>query len=253
VFIEERLNRILGLVEEKGSVTVRDASEFLSVSADTIRRDFDRLSQKALVYRTHGGIMSKRSVSFDPGIGDKVIQHQDEKEAIARKVAEYVNDGEAIVLDAGTTTERVVKYLADRRDVTIFTDGLNIAVESTSRNIPTIILGGTIRNSTLCVTGPEAVDMIRHYHFDKVIVGVSALSLTRGLMTANAMEAEIKKELMKAANQVIVVADHSKMEKTAFCRFAPVESIGMLVTDRQVDADIVRELEDRGVEVLVAD
>jgi len=253
MFIEERLNKILLLVQEKGRVTVKEASTCLEVSADTIRRDFDRLAEKGLVFRTHGGVMSKQSVSFDPGITEKVIQHQEEKEAIARKAAELVSDGDIIVLDAGTTSERVAKYLGEKKDITVFTDALNIAVETTSRAVKTIILGGMIRNSTLCITGPDAVEMIRHYHFDKVIMGVSAISISQGLMTANRMEAEIKKELISVANQIIVVADHSKIQKTAFCCFGPLEKMSTLITDKHVSENFIRLLQDRDIEVLIAD
>ena len=253
MFIEERLNKILALVLEQNSVTVKDASDFLAASADTIRRDFDRLAQKGLVIRTHGGIMSKASVSFDPGLEDKVIQHRKEKEAIAKRAAALINDGETIVLDAGTTTERIVAYLGDTKGLTVFTDGLNIALQTTSRNIPTIILGGNVRATTLCVTGPDAVEMIRHYHFDKVIIGVSAVSIARGLMTANRMEAEIKKDLIEVANQVIVVADHSKIQRTSYCCFAPLEKMGTLVTDRRADPEFVKMLQDKNITVLLAD
>jgi DeoR/GlpR family transcriptional regulator of sugar metabolism len=253
MFIEERLNKILQLVQEKGRVTVIEATEYLEVSADTIRRDFRRLSEKGLVVRTHGGIMSKESVSFDPGMSEKLIQHQKEKEAIAKKASELVKNSEIIILDAGTTTERIVKYLGEKKDITVLTDGLNIAVETTRRNIRTIILGGNIRNSTLGITGPDTIGMIEHYHADKLFLGVSAISAYKGLMTANRMEAEVKKSLIKSANQVIVVADHSKMGKTAFYSFGSLEDIEVLVTDRKTESKFVRELQDRDIEVLLAD
>ena len=253
MFIEERLNKILQLVQDKSRVTVIEATEYLGVSADTIRRDFRRLSDKGLVIRTHGGIMSKESVSFDPGMSEKFIQHQHEKEAIAKKASELVENSEIIILDAGTTTERIVKYLGEKKDITVLTDGLNIAVETTRRNIQTIILGGNIRNSTLGITGPDTIAMIEHNHADKLFLGVSAVSTSNGLMTANRMEAEVKKSLIKSANQVIVVADHSKMRKTAFYGFGSLEDVDILVTDGGTEADYVQELQDLDIQVLLAD
>ncbi|HET6487225.1 MAG TPA: DeoR/GlpR family DNA-binding transcription regulator [Spirochaetia bacterium] len=253
MFIEERLTRILRLLKEENRVTVREVSENLQVSEDTIRRDFSRLAERGLVLRTHGGIMSRESVALDPGMHEKSVQHRDEKEAIARKAADLVAHGEIIVLDAGTTTERVVKHLAEKQNLTILTDALNIAMEATRRSIPTVILGGIIRNSTLCITGPDAVEMIRHYHTDKLIMGVSAISTSRGLMTANRMEAEIKKELIKTASQVIVVADHSKLQMPGFYTFASLKDLSILVTDKGANPDLVKELQDGGVRVLLAD
>ncbi len=253
MFIEERLARILRMVKDENRVTVRDVNERLHVSADTIRRDFGRLADRGLVLRTHGGIMSKESVSFDPGLHEKNVQHREEKEAIARKAAELVSDSEIIALDAGTTTERIVKHLAAKKNLTILTDALNIAVESTRRSIPTIILGGSIRSSTLCITGPDALEMSRHYHADKLIMGVSAVSTSQGLMTANRMEAEIKKELIRISNQVIVVADHSKLQATAFYTYATLSEIAILITDKHANAEILKQIQELGVKVILAD
>ncbi len=253
MFIEERLNKILELVQTKTRVTVTEASEYLQVSPDTVRRDFSRLSEMGLVLRTHGGIMSKESVSFDPGMTEKVVQHEAEKEAIAKKAASLIAESEIVIIDAGTTTERVVKYLPENKDITVLTDALNVAVESTRRKINTIILGGVIRNSTLCVTGPDAAEMARHYHADKLILGVSALSTTKGLMVPNRMEAEIKTELIKAANQVIVVADHSKLQKTALYSFSTLADIEILITDKGADPAVLKELQVHDIEVVLVD
>ncbi len=252
-FIEERLSKILSLLQEKSRLTVKEVSEYLGVSADTIRRDFGRLAEKGLVLRTHGGIMSKESVTFDPSITERIVKYQDEKEAIARKTAGLIADSEIVIIDAGTTTEKVVKWIANKHNITVLTDALNIAVEATRRDITTIILGGIIRNSTLGITGPDAVEMIRHYHADKLIMGVSAISIAKGLMIPNRMEAEIKKALVEIANQVIVVADHSKIRKTALYSFAALEEIDMFVTDKAADADFLRELQSYDIEVLIAD
>lgn len=253
MFIEERLNKILELVQSRRRITVTEASAYLQVSLDTARRDFSRLDEMGLVLRTHGGIMSKESVSFDPGMTDKGVQHGDEKEAIAKKAAGLIMESEIVIIDAGTTTERMVKYLPENKNITVLTDALNVAVESTRRKLNTIILGGVIRNSTLCVTGPDAVEMARHYHADKLIMGLSALSTTKGLMGPNRIEAEIKKELIKAANQVIVVADHSKLQKTALYSFGTLDDIDILITDKNADPAVLKELEAHDIEVVLTD
>jgi DeoR family transcriptional regulator, fructose operon transcriptional repressor len=253
MFIEERLNKILKLLEENGRVTVKEAIQFLDVSADTIRRDFSQLAEKGLVFRTHGGIMSKESVSFDPGMAEKVVQHRSEKELIAKKAAGLVHDSEVIIIDPGTTTEGIVKYLGENKNLTILTNALNIAVESTRRGINTIIMGGVIRQSTLSIIGPDAIEMIKHYQADKLFMGVSGISISKGLMTPNRMEAEIKKELIKVANQTIIVADHSKLHKTALCSFGSLEDIDVFVTDKDVDQELMKRLQEYEIEVVLAD
>jgi DeoR family fructose operon transcriptional repressor len=252
MFIEERLEKILQLVRQEGRVSVKEAHEFLGVSEDTVRRDFTRLSEKSLVVRTHGGVMSKDRVSFDPGMKEKTVQHQQEKEKIARLAATKVDDGDVIIIDAGTTTERMIQYIAEHQDLTVLTDALNIAVETTKRNIHTIILGGDIRISTLSVTGPDAVDMIKHYHADKLFMGVSAISINKGLMTPNRLEAEIKRGLIDISTDVVVLADHSKIDRTSLFSFGTLNDISYLVTDWKADNTFIDELKDSEIEVLIA-
>jgi DeoR family transcriptional regulator, fructose operon transcriptional repressor len=252
VFIEERLEKILKLLAGTGSLSVAEGAERLGVSPDTVRRDFARLTKHGVAVRTHGGLMSIESVSFDPAMKEKVVHNREEKEAIARAAADLVADAETIVLDAGTTTERIVRFLSERKDLTILTNALNIAVEATRRELPTIILGGAIRSSTLSITGPDAVDMIRHYHADKLFLGVSAVSLTKGLMTPNRLEAEIKRELMHVAGQVILLADSSKIHKTALYSFGSLKEVSALVTDDRADAEFLSAARDLGVNVVIA-
>lgn len=252
MFIEERLERILRRLAFKGSLSVGEASEYLGVSPDTSRRDFTRLTKRGLAVRTHGGLMSAERVSFDPAMREKVVQNREEKEAIGRAAAALVGDAQTIVIDAGTTTERIVGFLSGRKDLTIITDALNIAVETTKRELPTIIVGGAIRSSTLSITGPDAVDMIRHYHADKLFLGVSAVSLTKGLMTPNRLEAEIKRALMEIAGEIIVVADSAKINKTALYSFGTLKDVSVLVTDAGADTAFLEAVTELNVKVVTA-
>jgi DeoR/GlpR family transcriptional regulator of sugar metabolism len=251
MFIEERLDRIINLVQEKNKVTVKEVVDFLGVSIDTVRRDFTRLKEKGLVLRTHGGIISKESVSFDPGISEKIIQFKQEKEKIGFRAANLINDSEIIIIDAGTTTEEIVKHILDKKDLTVVTDALNIALATTRANINTIILGGSIRISTLSVVGPDAINMIKNYHADKVLLGVSAISVEKGLMVPNRMEAEMKKGLIEMANQIIVLADHSKINKTALYSFASISAIDVLITDSKANPAFIEELRNMDIEVII--
>ena len=251
MFIQERMDQILKLIKERGRLSIKECCDLLNVSIDTVRRDFKRLSEAGLVLRTHGGAMLKENVGFDPSLNQKGILHHEEKEAIAKRAAQTVQDGETVIIDAGTTALRIVKYLSGRKDLTILTDGLNIAMEATRRGLSTILVGGIVRNSTLCITGPDAVEMIRHYHADKLFLGVSAVSIAKGLMTPNRMEAEIKRALMDIADRVILVIDHSKAEKTSLYSFGPVQDIDMLITDEAADKTFIEELTGLNKEVIL--
>ena len=144
MLIEERLEEILKIVNEKGSITAKGACTFLNVSNDTIRRDFIRLSNMGLVLRTHGGVISKKNAiyEYDEKIYDKTPDYYEKKILIAKKAVSLINNSETIILDGGTTTFVIAKYLGEIQNLTVLTYGLNIAYETTGYdNISTILFG----------------------------------------------------------------------------------------------------------------
>jgi DeoR/GlpR family transcriptional regulator of sugar metabolism len=255
LLIEERLEEILKIVNHKGSITANDACAILKVSNDTIRRDFIRLSQMGLVLRTHGGIVSKKNAIYEYGLktGDKNLNNHDKKASIAKQAVSIIHNGDTIILDGGSTTLEIAKLLCNFQDLTLLTYGLDIAYEtSRCENISTIIFGGIVNNRSMAVLGPDAVSMIRNYHSDTLFLAANAMNLEKGLMTPNRMQADIKKELIKIANKVVVVADSSKINKTALFAFCPLDNVSTLITDECADHRFVEELKNRGVEVIFA-
>jgi DeoR family fructose operon transcriptional repressor len=208
-----------------------------------------------LVLRTHGGIVSKKNAIYEYGFktGDKNLNNHDKKVSIAKQALSLIRDGDSIILDGGSTTLEIARLLADFHDVTLLTYGLDIAYE-TSRyeNISTIIFGGIVNKRSMAVLGPDAVGMIRDYHSDTLFLAANAMNLEKGLMTPNRMQADIKKELIKITNKVIVVADSSKINKTALFAFCSFDDISTLITDDSADLQFIEEVENRGIEVIRA-
>jgi len=252
MFLEERLEKILKIVSEKDRLTVKQASKLLGVSNDTIRRDIIKLVKSNLVMRTHGGIVSKSSILFDPALEERVIEHKEEKELIATQASSMINDSEVIILNAGTTTERIIKYLSNVKNLIILTNALNIAINTIRySNIETIIIGGNVRKGNLSIIGPDSINMIKNYHAEKLFIGISAISIERGLMTPNRMEAEINSELLKIAKKVIVVADSSKIGRMSLYSFGTIDDIDVLITDKNGDKEFLTELKKRNKEVII--
>lgn len=252
MFLEERLEKILKIVSEKDRLTVKEASSLLGVSNDTIRRDIIKLVKNNLVMRTHGGIVSKSNILFDPALEERVIEHKEEKELIATQASSMINDSEVIILNAGTTTERIVKYLSNVKNLIILTNALNIAINTIRySNIETIIIGGNVRKGNLSIIGPDSINMIKNYHAEKLFIGISAISIERGLMTPNRMEAEINSELLKIAKKVIVVADSSKIGRMSLYSFGTIDDIDVIITDKNADKEFLAELKNRNKEVIV--
>jgi DeoR family fructose operon transcriptional repressor len=255
MLIEERMEELLKLVNAQGSLTVLEASTALQVSPDTIRRDFTRLSSKGLTKRTHGGIISRKNAIYEytQAGSDTVTENLEKKQSIAEKAASLIREGESIILDGGTTTFEIAKRLEHFQQLTILTYGLNIACETSRHShLSTILFGGIIQGDAMSALGPDAVYMIRHYHGDRLFLAANGVSLDNGLMTPNRMQADIKKELLLRTNQTIAVADSSKLGKTALFSFCQLDAIDLFITDDRADPAFITELNDRGINVLLA-
>ena len=255
LFIEERLEKIIELVREKGKVTVEDAMDICSVSADTIRRDFSRLSDQDIVLRTHGGIMLKESTTHYSSIAERIVKNVEVKRRIAERAAGFIGEWDTIAVDAGTTTVQIIPHLQHFEHLTVVAYSLDVAEAAVKNDkITTMMAGGIVRNKTESVVGPDAVAMIGNLHADTLFLATNGLEITKGLMTPNRMEAEMKETLISIADKVILLADSSKIGKRALFPFARLEHIDLLITDKQAEktqGDFLRHLEKINKEVIL--
>lgn len=254
VFTEERLSKIVELLAGDRRVAVSELSRLLDVSESTIRRDLSLLEKQGLIKRTHGGAVPATSTAFEPSFIQKEIEFIEEKHSIGRKAAQMIEEGETVILDSGTTTLQIARYCATKRNLTVVTNSIHIALElSGAQEIEVVVVGGSLRKNTYALVGPVAEDGLRGLYADKVFLGVNGISPDRGLSTPNIVEARVKRAMLGAAREAIIVADHSKVGREAFASIAPIDRIQALVTDRGISDSDRRMIEEKGVRVIVAD
>lgn len=248
----ERRAEIIGLLEEKKFVKVSDLSQTFNVSKATIRRDLGKLAQQGLLRKTYGGAVVKegsRSWGTLEADSDPFLE---EKRRIGGAAAELIEDGDTISLQAGSTTLQVARCLTGRNSLTVLTNDIDIAHElSKSPGIRMNLSGGILREGTRILVGPLAEQSISQFHVDKAILGVSAISLTQGLTNVDLLDAQIKTAMMKGADELIVVADHSKLGQVHFAKVAPITAIDKLVMDDGISPEDIEAFEAQGVEVIV--
>jgi DeoR family transcriptional regulator of aga operon len=246
----ERLNDLLELLAADGHVSVEDAAVRLDVSPATVRRDLDSLASQQLLTRTHGGAVSN-STSYDLPLRYKTARNAEEKLRIARAAASLVPLGSVVGLNGGTTSTEVARALATRADlhadsgqasVTVVTNALNIANELTVRSQVKIVV----------LVGPLAIPVINQLTLDLAVLGVDAFDLSRGASAHNEAEAEINARIANQAKRVLVVADSSKLGKTAFAQIVPASKVHTLITDSGADPALVKDLISAGIDVLQA-
>ncbi|TVQ02729.1 MAG: DeoR/GlpR transcriptional regulator [Balneolaceae bacterium] len=247
----ERRDSIIQLIQKNGKVRVDDLSEQFDVSSVTIRNDLDFLEKKGICHRTHGGALIRKNVYEDPTLEEKQKRSKKEKERIGGKALEYINSGDSILLDSGTTTLEIAFRLNSKKNLTVMTNALNIALKLLSfDDINIMLTGGTLRKESYSLVGPEAEASIKNYYFDKLFLGVDGLDIELGLTTPNPLEAQLNRIMVARAQQVIAVSDSSKFGRRSFSQICSIDAINTLITDTNISPEFEKELLKRNVEVV---
>ncbi len=245
---------IAELVNKNGNITVSDLCDRFNVSPATIRNDLRDLEGRRIIKRTHGGAISSNKTAAELSTVQKEIRNINEKRAIAKAALEFIQEGDAIALDSGTTTFELARLLGSFKSLTVVTNDLQIASWLEQNTTVSIMLaGGLVRRNFRCTSGQSALNMLLMLHVDKAFVAVNGVSIKNGLTTPGMDMACIKKQMIDSSDKVILLADSSKIERTAFVTYAPVSMVDVLITDGQADNGFVDSLRGAGVNVVVAD
>lgn len=252
---DARQSQILKLLSDRTFLDLRTLTEHCKVSVATIRRDLSELEQAGKLRRTHGGAVSLDQAAQDPSHAARVISQPAEKAAIAATAADMIADGDAVILDAGTTALEVAKRLRSRSGLTAISNGLDIVSELTRNEDSAVYsVGGAYTETNHSFQGPHAEHFIRQFNVDKLILNASAIDLDRGLIfTATPLNAAIQRAMIEVSNRVIVVADHSKFTKSSLSVTVKIAEVGVVVTDEGARNIIENISEDLRSKFIIAD
>jgi len=252
VFCAGRRTRILELIHERKKLTVNDLCELLHVSAATVRGDLRDLGREGLLVRTHGGAIEKSRASFELTSSKRSTVNLAAKQAIAKAAERFVEEGDTILLDTGTTTLELARRLVSLRRVTVVTNDLEIAqILEEVPGAEVVLLGGSLRKGYHCTIGPAGLRMTRDLRVDKAFIATNSLSPDAGATTPDLQQAETKKAMIAIARKVILLSDSSKIGMESFARFADLDQIDVLVTEHLGD-ETRAVFEEQGIEVVVA-
>lgn len=243
------MSAILERLANGNSVSVTDLAAELDASPATIRRDLAMLEQQRLLARTHGGAVA-HAVTYELPLRYKGVRRAEEKRRIARAAAASVPEGVAVGLTGGTTATELARALADKQQLTIVTNALNIAYELSARpNLNLIVTGGLARNQTYELSGPLAEASLTGLTLDAAFIGVDGIDARGGCTTHQEVEAHTNGIMIRHAKRVIVVADSSKIGKVTFAQICDLGAVDELVTDDAAQPGAVQALTEAGVRV----
>jgi len=250
MLVEERRQRVIDLVSERGYIALADLAKELQASESTVRRDLDYLDQQGFVKRTHGGAVFQGEGGTLPALEERSQRELDEKRQIAAAAAARIQDGDAILLDGGTTTLEVARLLVGRR-LQIVTNSLPIAnLFASSRETDLVILGGYVYPKTGVALGPLTVRMMDDVHVQQTILSVGGVT-AKGLFNSNLLLVETERAMMRCADEVAVVADHTKIGRQALAFLCELREIDTLIVDAAI-TDEQRKMIDPDVRLIVA-
>lgn len=250
---EERKKITLEMLAEQGKVTVPELSATFAVSEITIRRDLNELADQGLIRRAHGGGVYPVASLPEPPVIQRMQTHSAAKIRIAKAAADLINDGDAVFLSSGSTTMYVARQLIHHKNLTVVTNAISVATElAPAEDVSVVVLGGLLRSSELSMVGHITEQALNEVRIYKAVIGMRAVSVATGLTNDYLPEVMTDRAVLQMTSEVIVVADHSKLGKTASAYVADIDNVDKLVTSREADPAILAEIRDVGVEVIVA-
>ena len=251
VLPEERRHEILNILAKEGKLTVPDLSRVLSVSVDTIRRDLKELEQAGHLARVHGGALPKSPST--PPYSARKVQNKSAREEVARETAKLIQPGQIVLFDSGTTASEIARYLSPDLTATVITVSPPVVMAlSTHANIKVIMLPGTLDKSSMSLTGSTTIEALRRVRADICISGVCSIHPEIGVTTTNYEEAEIKRQMIHNATEVIVAATADKLGTAVPFEVTGIESINQLVTESSVPLETLIPYQKAGINVIRA-
>ncbi|MFD7524301.1 DeoR/GlpR family DNA-binding transcription regulator [Paenibacillus chitinolyticus] len=249
MLVAERWQKILALVNERGSIRVTELSELCGVTEETIRRDLDKLESEGRLMRSHGGAVRVGESQPEIPFKERETVHADLKRSIAREAVKHIRENDRIILDASTTAWYMAQILPDE-PLTVLTNSIQVAVELSSKEkIQVVSTGGRLLPQSLSYAGPLAERSLDTYHVDKAFLSCKGVHTARGISESSELQALVKAKMVAISDEVFLLADHSKFGLQSFAHVASWERIGHVITDSSTSADSLEALREKGVKV----
>lgn len=248
----ERRHEIVQLAMAEGRVDVADLAQRFAVSDVTIRSDLNLLGNRGILLRTRGGAMARNRILQELSLSQKQGERADVKHALAERVCDFIEEGDSLILDSGTTTAEIAHCLHRFKKLMVMTNGLNVAQNLAMHDgVDVMMTGGTLRKKSQSFFGPHAEESLSRFNFDKLILGVDGYDFAVGITTHFEYEAILNRRMCAAAKKIIVVTDSSKFNRASLHKIRDFGDIDVLVTDSGIPDTFANAFETHGVQLSI--
>ncbi|WHY88617.1 DeoR/GlpR family DNA-binding transcription regulator [Neobacillus novalis] len=239
VLLEERHQYILDQLDKEKKVLVASLAQDLGVAPETIRRDLDALENDRKLKRVHGGAVKYHQTNNEPHFVKKMNFHAEAKVAIGKKAAAFIQDGDTIMIDVGTTTIHLARAISGVKGITVVTNSLAVAEELNNRlenqefDGKIIILGGLTNPSQKSIIGAMTCNMLDAFRFDKCFLSCGGVT-TDYVSDYDFEECMVSTKMIERSNQVLLLADSSKINNESFYKMCPLPTVDYIISDKEI-------------------
>lgn len=249
----ERQKKIIDLLTIKKVLKIPELAEELDISVDTLRRDLNLLTSQGKIEKIYGGVKMVQSRFGESSMDERMVNHLEEKETIARKCSEFINDGDCIYIDSGSTTFQIAKYIKNKKMLTVVTNSIPVINELMHSDVELIIIGGKIRQNEQSVVAYDYIFNFHELNIRKAFICCSGITIEKGISDYNMEEAITRKKIIEMSNEVYVIADSTKFGKDVTISIAPLDRIDVIITDSNVDEDLLHKFKKTRTSLIIAD
>lgn len=246
----ERRQKIVEIIQQDKKVYVSNLSQLFQVTEETIRRDLEKLENEDMLTRTYGGAVLNQYILEDLPFQTRTSMNHEIKQNIAAKAAKLINDNDTLIIDASTTCLELVQSLQGKKGITIITNSIKIPYDFISSSFNIISTGGTLRAHSLALVGSAAQNALKNYYVNMAVISCKGLSLDKGIMESNEPESEFKRKMIEQAEIVVLLADHTKFNKTGFVKLLDFNEIDYIITDCEPANDWLELFKTHNIKVI---
>ncbi len=247
---QNRINEMVILLNQKKSISINELCNHFNVSLNTIRRDITELCNQGIASKVYGGIVLNEEKSVIP-YNMRSVSNLNEKIQLARLASKFIDSNETIYVDSGTTTVNILPYISKKHNLTIISSSLNVYNEAIRfEHLNVIATGGLLYQKTNSFIGMSVIDSINSYHINKAFMAATGVCLESGANNNSYHEAEIKKSVINRCKKIILMVDHTKIDKSASILFCPLESLYAFVTDKKPPQQYIDFFKTHNIECL---
>ncbi|MGE7182442.1 DeoR/GlpR family DNA-binding transcription regulator [Peribacillus sp. NPDC006672] len=248
----ERQKKIIELLTIKKVMKIAELTEELKVSIETLRRDLNLLTRQGKIEKIYGGVKLVKSQFGESTIDERMFSQLEEKEMIAQRCSEYINDGDCIYIDSGSTTYQIAKYIKQKKKLTVITSSIPVINELINSDIELLIIGGKVRQNEQSIVAFDYLFNFSELNISKAFICASGITIEKGISDYNLDEANTRKKIIELSKEVYVAADSTKFGKDVTIGIASLDKIDYIITDHHLHKDFINTYKETNTDLIIS-